>query len=128
MSASLPPVQLAAVVVESLSDWRGQDVVDPEDQKLGKLEEIYYDVSTDQPTFVGIKSGRISKHLSIVSLQGASVGRDHLRVDWTKAEVKDAPSIDPGAEITEAVEVEAHRYFGLDHAPAGQSGRRLARR
>ena len=128
MSASLPPVQLVAVTVEDLSEWRGKDVLDPEDQKLGKLEEIYYDVATDQPTFVGIKSGRISKHLTIVSLQGASVGRDHLRVGWTKSEVKDAPRIDPGAEITEAVEVEAHRYFGFDHVPAGQSGRRLARR
>ena len=48
--------------------WRGQDVLDPQGDKLGKLEEIYYDTETDVPAFAAVKSGTLSKHLTIVPL------------------------------------------------------------
>ena len=28
------------IPIENLGDWRGQDVVDPNGEKLGKLEEV----------------------------------------------------------------------------------------
>jgi hypothetical protein len=36
------------IPVENLGDWRGQEVVDPAGEKLGKLEEVYYDGETDE--------------------------------------------------------------------------------
>ena len=52
--------------VENITDWRGQDVVDRTGDKLGKLEEVYFDGETDEPAFAAVKSGLVSKSLTLV--------------------------------------------------------------
>jgi PRC-barrel domain protein len=113
--------------VEDIKDWRGQDVVDPGGDKLGKLEEIYYDMDSDVPAFAAVKTGRIGKHLSLVPLSGASVGQAYLRVARAKAEFKDAPNFDPDTELTLDDEAAAFRHYGIDYAPAPSGARRLAK-
>ena len=34
-----------------IREWRGHDVVDPDDHKIGELEAVYVDTSTDLPAF-----------------------------------------------------------------------------
>jgi len=116
------------VVAESVSDWKGQDVLSVDGEKVGKLEEVFYDGETDVPAFAAVKSGVIGKHLTLVPLAGASVGPQHLRVNYPKSEVKDAPSYDTDAELSVAGEAEAYTYFGLDYSTAGEGARRLAKR
>ena len=65
---------MTTIAVEDLKDWRGEDVLDPASDKLGKLDEIYYDVETDRPAFASVRSGTLSKHLTLVPLDGATVG------------------------------------------------------
>src|SRR5438105_11068283 len=36
---------------DNIRDWRDHDVVDPEGNKIGQLEAIYVDTSTDLPVF-----------------------------------------------------------------------------
>lgn len=109
--------------VEDIKEWRGQDVVDPGGDKLGKLEEVYYDTETDVPAFAAVKSSLIGKHLSLVPLEGASVGEAYVRVAAAKA----APSFDPDSELTLDDESGSYRPHGLDYQPAGQGARRLAK-
>jgi hypothetical protein len=113
--------------VEDIKEWRGQNVVDPGGDKLGKLEEIYYDTQTDVPAFAAVKSGLIGKHVSLVPLEGASVGQSYVRVRVAKAEFKDAPSFDPDAELTVDDEAGSYRHYGLEYQPAVQGARRLAK-
>ena len=56
------------IAVENITDWRGQDVVDPAGEKLGKLEQVYFDGETDNATFIAVKSGTFSKNLTLVPL------------------------------------------------------------
>ena len=114
--------------VENLGDWRGQNVVDPDGEKIGSLEELFYDGETDTPAFIAVKSGLIGKHLTLVPLAGASVGRDYLRVAHRKARVKDAPDHDTDTELTVEDETTAYGYYGLTYATAGHGARRLAKR
>jgi PRC-barrel domain protein len=116
------------IPVENIMEWRGQEVVDPSGDKLGKLEEVYFDGETDEPTFAAVKSGTISKSLTLVPLARASVGRDYLRVDRAKGEFKKAPSFDTGVELSIDDEAATFRHYGLDYAPAGEGARRLAKR
>ena len=116
------------IPVENITEWRGQDVVDPSGDKLGKLEEVYFDGETDEPTFAAVKSGTISKSLTLVPLERASVGRDYVRVDRAKGEFKKAPSFDTDVELTLDDEAATFRHYGLDYAPAGEGARRLAKR
>jgi hypothetical protein len=113
--------------VEDIKEWRGQDVVDSGGDKLGKLEEVYYDTETDVPAFAAVKSGVLGKHVSLVPLAGASVGQSYVRVTAAKTEFKDAPSLDPDAELTLDDEAGSYRHYGLEYQPAGQGARRLAK-
>lgn len=116
------------IAVENLTDWHGQDVVDAVGEKLGKLEHVYFDGETDAPTFIGVKSGTFSKSLTLVPLREATVGRDYVRVNRAKSEVKKAPSYDTDAELTLDDEAATFAHYGLDYAPAGAGARRLAKR
>src|SRR4051794_18226806 len=114
--------------VERLSDWRGRSVVDPDGEKVGTLEDVLYDGQSDTPAFASVKSGRIGKHLTLVPLAGATVGRDYVRVAHAKAQIKDSPNFDTDAELTVEDEASAYAAYGLAYAPVGTDGRRLARR
>jgi sporulation protein YlmC with PRC-barrel domain len=116
------------IPVENIAEWRGQEVVDTDGSKLGKLEEVYYDGETDEPSFVAVKTGLVSKSLTLVPLAHASVGRDFVRVQRTKGEFKKAPSFDTDAELSLDDEAAAYRHYGLDYSPAGTGARRLAKR
>ena len=116
------------IPVENITDWRGQEVVDRKGDKLGKLEEVYFDGETDEPAFIAVKSGLLSKSITLVPLGGASVGREYVRVDQAKGDVKKAPSFDTDSEFSLNDEARAYRHFGLDYEPAGSGARRLAKR
>lgn len=119
---------VTTIAVEDLKDWRGEDVLDPASEKLGKLDDVYYDVETDRPAFAAVRSGTLSKHLTLVPLDGATVGRDYLRVATAKDRFKGAPSLTPDVELSGDDEAQAYDYYGLQYAPGGLgSARRLAR-
>ncbi len=115
--------------VENLADWQGKEIVDRDDEKIGKLEDVYIDTETDQPVFGAVKEGMIGKHLTFVPLTDATASPDGLKVSVTKKQVKDAPSIDQGGELSPADESDLYRHYELAYTPASApSGRRLAKR
>jgi hypothetical protein len=118
----------APIVAENLAEWKGQDVLGPEGDKLGKLEDVFYDAETDVPAFAAIKRGRIGKRLTLVPLRGASVTRSFLRVAHDKKQVRDAPSWETDAELSIEDESAIYRFFGLDYVTVGLGARRLAKR
>jgi sporulation protein YlmC with PRC-barrel domain len=124
------PAPSAIVVAESVADWRGHEVVDLDGDKLGKLEDVFYDVESDEPVFVTVKmGGLLGRRLTLVAISGASVTPDALRVNYRKAEVKDAPTYDPDQELTVDQEAGAYQHYGLTYAEGpGGGARRLARR
>jgi hypothetical protein len=116
-----------SIAIEDVKDWRGQDVLDAQGEKLGKLEEVYYDTDSDAPAFGAVKSGLVGKHITLVPLAGASAGQSYLRVATAKDSFKDAPSIDTDAELTAEDEASSYGHFGLEYRPTGAGGRRLAK-
>jgi PRC-barrel domain len=118
---------MTAITIEDISEWRGKDVLDPTDAKLGKLDSVLYDAETDTPTFVAVKSGTFSKRVTLVPLEGARAGQDYLRVAADKDVFKRAPSFEPDAALSLDDEADVYRHFGLEYRPAGQGARRLAK-
>jgi hypothetical protein len=121
------PTPTTPIVAEDIKAWQGDDVVDPGGEKLGKLEEIYFDTETDEPGFAAVKSGTFGKHITLVPLHGATVGHDFVRVAASKEQFKNAPSFDTDAELSSDEEASAYGYFGIAYQPAGQGARRLAK-
>src|SRR3954453_15651891 len=116
------------IPVENIADWRGQDVVDRTGDKLGKLKDLSSDGETDEPAVAAVKSGLVTKSITLVPLIRASVGREYVRIDQAKSDVKKAPSFDTDTELSMDDEASAYRHYGLDYAPAGEGALRLAKR
>ena len=117
------------VEVDNIADWKGKDLIDRDDEKIGRLEDVYVDTESDRPMFVTVKEGFVSKHLTFVPLAGAAASPDGLRVAVSKAQVKDAPNIDQDGELSQDQEAALYGHYELAYSPAANpSGRRLARR
>jgi hypothetical protein len=114
----------------SAAEWHGKMLVDQNDEKIGKLQDVYVDVETDEPQFATVKEGFIGRHLTFVPLNGIHVGPDDLRVAVTKAQVRSAPDIEMhGEELSQEDESALYHHFEQNYTPPDtESGRRLARR
>ena len=111
---------------ENIRDWRTLNVVDPDGGKIGTLESVYVDTTTDQPFFAAVVTGMIGRHkLTFVPLTGATVAPDHIKVTVSKDAAKNAPSIDTDGELPAESEPEVFSYYSLPYTPGV---RRLARR
>ena len=111
---------------ENIRDWRTLNVIDPDGAKIGTLESVYVDTTTDQPFFAAVVTGIIGRHkLTFVPLTDATVAHDHITVQVSKDLAKNAPSIDTDGELTADMEPEVFAHYSLPYTPGV---RRLARR
>jgi hypothetical protein len=99
--------------IEAINEWRGQDVLDPEDNRVGRLEEVYHDRHSSSPGFACVKTGLFGRRLSFVPLAGASMSRDHIRVVHPADQIKHAPSVEPDGRLTAEEESALFRHYGL---------------
>ena len=114
----------------SVTDWHGKMLIDRNGERIGKLQDVYVDVETDEPQFGTVKEGIIGRHLTFVPLGGIHIGPDDLQVAVTKEQVRSAPEIElHGEELSQADESTLYHHFELNYTPINtESGRRLARR
>lgn len=112
-----------------IREWRGHDVVDAEGHKIGQLEAVYVDTSTDQPAFATVTIGMPTRHrLTFVPLDQATVGPGYVKVGYDRKQVKDAPSIDTDGELPAGDEEAIFSHYGLTYQQGATGERRLARR
>jgi hypothetical protein len=112
-----------------IREWRGHHVVDGEGNKIGELEAVYVDTSTDLPSFGTVRVGMPTRHrLVFVPLDQATVGPGYVKVRYDRKQVKTAPWIDTDGELPAGDEEAVFRHYGLIYQ-AGTAGERcLARR
>ena len=115
---------------QNIAEWHGKTLVDRDGQKIGKLQDVYVDVETDEPMFGTVKEGLIGRHLTFVPLAGLTLGPDDLQMAVTREQVKSAPNIElHGDELSRADESALYHHYELNYTPPDtESGRRLARR
>lgn len=115
---------------QNIAEWHGKDLVDRYGDKIGKLQDVYVDVETDEAMFGTVKEGLFSRHLTFVPLDGVTIGPENLQVAVSKEQVKDAPNLElQGDELSQADESVLYHHYGLNYTPPNtESGRRLARR
>lgn len=88
-------------------------VYDNSGDKIGKLGTLYVDNDSGQPSFATVSTGLFGMSESFVPLQGAQLGDDEVRVAYTKDQVKDAPRIDAGGDLSPAEEDRLYSHYGL---------------
>jgi hypothetical protein len=114
--------------IEDIRAWRGHAVVDVDRKKIGELEAVYVDTTTDQPFFATVKVGLPPRQrLVFVPLTGATVGPGQVRVAYAKKQVKAGPPIATDGELPADAEGALFAHYEMPYQAASHE-RRLARR
>jgi uncharacterized protein YrrD len=117
------------VVVENIRDWLGKNVLDAVGARIGVVDDVYFDIETDEPRFLRVKSGRLRHRIVLIPVAGVAASPDHLTVAVTKEMAKKAPAMEPGGELSADTEEKLFGYYALSYRPARTpGGRRLVRR
>lgn len=98
-----------------LDEMRGAPVYDNAGEKIGKVEELFYDHETQAPEWIGIGTGFFGTKRVLVPVSGAQTRDDGLMVAFSKDQVKDSPDIDED-EISQECEAQLTSYYGLGRA------------
>jgi uncharacterized protein (TIGR02271 family) len=92
---------------------RGATVRDRDGDKIGTVDEVYFDDATNRAEWLTVKTGLFGMKTTFVPIEGAQPQGDELQVPYEKERVKDAPSIDPDHELTRPEEQELYSFYGL---------------
>lgn len=98
-----------------LDEMRGAPVYDINGEKIGKVEEIFYDQQTRIPEWIGIGTGFFGTKRVLVPVKGAAAQDDGLVVAYSKDQVKDSPDIDED-EISQQCEADLASYYDLSYS------------
>lgn len=101
------------MTLDDLTALRGEDVYGNDGDKIGSLEQIYLDNDSGDPEWVSVKTGFFGSNVSLVPLDGASKTNGTLQVAHDKATVKDAPDVEPDAELSREEEQRLYDHYGL---------------
>lgn len=114
---------------DDIRDWQGEDVVDVNGAKIGSFEETYFDNTTEQPVFATIRIGIPGRRKFVfVPLNDARVSPGHVRVQWEKNSVKDAPYLEQDGELTGEQEPAIFDHYSFEYRRGATGERRLGRR
>ncbi|MFE9440402.1 PRC-barrel domain-containing protein [Streptomyces sp. NPDC006602] len=111
-----------------IREWRNHDVVDLRGHKIGMLEAIYVDTTTDEPAVATVRTGLPSRRrLVFVPLDEAVLGPDYVKVSHPRGEVRKAPSIGTDDVLPAEREEEIFQHYGMTYQPGPHGERQLAR-
>jgi len=99
-----------------LGSWRGRNVVDPSGDKIGSIEDIYYDEATDKPEWLAVKTGLFGHRVSFVPLAEAQASGDSITVPYTKDQVKESPNTDADGALSEQEEAALYEHYRLPYS------------
>ena len=102
-------------------DFRGRTVVDSQGEKIGKIDELYFDDQGGQPEWALVNTGLFGTKKTFVPIKGASPTGEDLQVSVTKDQVKDAPRIDADQELSEQEEQRLFEHYGVALSTEGST-------
>lgn len=111
------------ITTQDISRIIGNNAVDNDGSKLGKVGQVYLDDETGRPEWATVSTGLFGTSETFVPLAQAEISGDTLRVPYDKARVKDAPRIDADqGHLSPEEESELYRYYGVTTGDAGTTG------
>jgi len=102
-------------------DFRGRTVLDSQGEKIGKVDELYFDEEGGQPEWALVNTGLFGTKKTFVPIKGASPTGEDLQVAVTKDQVKDAPRIDADQELSEQEERRLFEHYGVPYTTEGST-------
>jgi uncharacterized protein (TIGR02271 family) len=102
-------------------DFRGRTLIDGEGEKIGKIDELYYDAQGGEPEWALVNTGLFGTKKTFVPIRSASPVGEDLKVPVSKEQVKDAPRIDAEQELSESEERRLFDHYGVPYTTEGST-------
>jgi sporulation protein YlmC with PRC-barrel domain len=124
---------MRVLTMENIHELRGAPVVDAQGDKIGTVEQIYFDVRTDQPQWIALKTGIFGGRLHFVPLEGVSIEGNTVKVTFDKEHVEASPDVFPDAISPHSEKTLLDHYqlsmqaYGEGAPPTDESAFRLRR-
>jgi PRC-barrel domain len=112
-----------SIDIDQALEWRGRQVVDQEGDKIGTFDEIYLDEGTNEPAWAAVKTGVFTRRRRVVPISTAEADGSHIRVPFTKDQVKSAPTIDSDGWVSERDQTAILRHYGVREPEAADPAR-----
>jgi sporulation protein YlmC with PRC-barrel domain len=100
-------------------DIDGATVYDPLGERIGVVDDIYVDETTDQPQWLVVDAGALAR-LKMVPAAGLTKSKDGYQVGVSKDAVDRAPSVPLEDDVlSEAAERRLAAHYGVPYAGPG---------
>src|SRR4051795_12585898 len=102
------------MTITDFTQLQGATLVDRDGDKIGKIDEIYQDTQTGRPEWALVNTGLFGTKSTFVPIGQATTEGSDLRVPFEKAQVKDAPGIEPDGTLSHDEERALYQHYGMD--------------
>jgi uncharacterized protein (TIGR02271 family) len=100
-------------------DFQGRTLLDRDGDKIGKIDDVYTDRQDGLPEWALVNTGLFGTKKTFVPLRAAKPVGEDVRVPVEKAQVKDAPSIEPDGELSESEEHQLYTHYDVAYETNG---------
>lgn len=97
---------------------------DAQGDRIGKVEQVFLDDNTGEPTFLTVNTGLFGAKENFVPVKGMRQDGDRVELPYTKDVIKDAPKVDADDHLSPAEEDELYRYYEMNQGVVDADRRR----
>jgi hypothetical protein len=108
------------MLVEQVEQWIGAEVVDPDGEAVGKLDEVYF--RGTEAVLIATKSGLLGRKRRLVPLEGATASRNHLRIAYPADRLVETKGNSDALTAEDLTAVAEHYGAAHDADPAELEG------
>ena len=98
--------------------WIGNRVTDSLGVGVGRLEDIWVDAQTGEPSWLLVREGRFGGRHKLIPFEGATEGGGRLWLPYERDLIRSAPEIDTEGVLTAELGEELRAHFGVEDRPA----------
>ncbi|MEP6695888.1 MAG: PRC and DUF2382 domain-containing protein [Pseudonocardiales bacterium] len=115
---------------DQVRDLAGSTAYDQNEEKIGKISQVFCDDQTGEPEFVTVNTGLFGTSETFVPISNATFDGDRVLVAFDKSLVSDAPRVTAeDGHLSQEEEEHLYRHYGLERSeqpsdsglPAGQA-------
>lgn len=99
-----------------MEQLRGLSIVDVNDERIGTVEDLYFDEESRRPQWLLVESGRFGRKQAFVPAVGVTREGDALKLPFDKAQVQNAPRVEPDGDLLLEEEKELYSHYGLRYS------------
>ena len=106
------------ITQNQVRDLIGSQLVGSDNEKIGKIGQIFLDDQTGKPEWATVNTGFFGSSESFVPLAEADVQGDEVRVPYAKDQIKNAPNVDvdSGGHLDQSEESTLYKHYGLNYS------------